>query len=102
MADQKQAAVDIDDCSLYGSWIWSVLGAGIAIPLGIKKKSFAPLVFYGSTGAMLDIWVGLSNCERAKQEQMNAKVAAQTRMAEDSLRRESNPDTQSFSEDKVY
>ncbi|KAL2610537.1 hypothetical protein R1flu_029110 [Riccia fluitans] len=77
MADQKVAsAEDIDDCSLYGSWIWSVAGALIAIPLGIKKKSLAPLVFYGSTGAMIDIWVGLSNCERAKQEQLHAKTAA--------------------------
>ncbi|KAG6551096.1 hypothetical protein Mapa_007331 [Marchantia paleacea] len=77
MADQKVGhADDIDDCSLYGSWIWSVAGALVAIPVGIKKKSLAPLVFYGSTGAMIDIWVGLSNCERAKQEQLQARAAA--------------------------
>ncbi|KAL3700579.1 hypothetical protein R1sor_018601 [Riccia sorocarpa] len=77
MAEQNVAhAEDNDDCSLYGSWIWSVAGALIAIPLGIRKKSFAPLVFYGSTGAMIDIWVGLSNCERARQEQLQAKAAA--------------------------
>ncbi|KAL3681296.1 hypothetical protein R1sor_024252 [Riccia sorocarpa] len=77
MPDHNVArAEDIDDCSLYGSWIWSVAGALIAIPVGIKKKSLAPLVFYGSTGAMIDIWVGLSNCERARQEQLQAKAAS--------------------------
>ncbi|KAJ6855235.1 hypothetical protein NC651_040029 [Populus alba x Populus x berolinensis] len=29
----------------------------------IKRKSFGPLVFFGTTGTMLDIIMGISQCE---------------------------------------
>ncbi|KAK6114833.1 hypothetical protein DH2020_007102 [Rehmannia glutinosa] len=32
--------------------------------VGIKRKSLAPLVFFGTTGTMLDIIMGVSACER--------------------------------------
>jgi len=54
------------------SWIFSVLGAALAIPVGIKKKSLAPLVFFGSTGAMLDIVQSFADCERERIEKERA------------------------------
>ncbi|KAK8966111.1 hypothetical protein KSP40_PGU004740 [Platanthera guangdongensis] len=47
-----------------GTWFFSVAGALIAIPVGIRKKSLGPLVFFGTTGTMLDIIIGVSQCER--------------------------------------
>ncbi|KAL3845547.1 hypothetical protein ACJIZ3_002950 [Penstemon smallii] len=51
-----------------GTWVFSVLGALVAIPVGIKRKSLAPLVFFGTTGTMLDIIMGISACEREHAE----------------------------------
>lgn len=69
---QKHAEQNLDDCSLYGSWIFSVMGALLAIPVGIKRKSLGPLVFFGSTGAMLDIVQGFADCERQRIEKERA------------------------------
>lgn len=55
-------------CSALGTWFFSVAGALLAIPVGIKKKSLAPLVFFGTTGTMLDIIMGISQCEREHAE----------------------------------
>lgn len=55
-------------CSALGTWFFSVAGALIAIPVGIRKKSLAPLVFFGTTGTMLDIIMGISQCEREHAE----------------------------------
>lgn len=54
------------------SWIFSVMGALLAIPVGIKRKSLGPLVFFGSTGAMLDIVQGFADCERQRIEKERA------------------------------
>ncbi|CAL5417374.1 unnamed protein product [Camellia sinensis] len=48
--------------------VFSVAGALLAIPVGIKRKSLAPLVFFGTTGTMLDIIMGISQCEREHAE----------------------------------
>eukprot|EP00270_Netrium_digitus_P008537 TRINITY_DN2559_c0_g1_i1.p1 TRINITY_DN2559_c0_g1~~TRINITY_DN2559_c0_g1_i1.p1 ORF type:complete len:110 (+),score=24.28 TRINITY_DN2559_c0_g1_i1:243-572(+) len=57
---------ELGDCALSSSWIFSVAGALIAIPVGIRRKSLAPLVFFGTTGAMLDIIQGITNCEKER------------------------------------
>ncbi|KAG9138862.1 hypothetical protein Leryth_007492, partial [Lithospermum erythrorhizon] len=54
--------------SALGTWVFSVAGALLAIPVGIKRKSLAPLVFFGTTGTMLDIIMGISACEREHAE----------------------------------
>lgn len=65
-------------CSALGTWVFSVAGALLAIPVGIKRKSLAPLVFFGTTGTMLDIIMGISACEREHAErQMKLMEEAQ-------------------------
>ncbi|KAI3859750.1 hypothetical protein MKW92_048862 [Papaver armeniacum] len=51
-----------------GTWVFSVAGALLAIPIGIKRKSLGPLVFFGTTGTMLDIIMGVTACEREHAE----------------------------------
>uniref|UniRef100_A0A7I3ZCW6 Uncharacterized protein n=1 Tax=Physcomitrium patens TaxID=3218 RepID=A0A7I3ZCW6_PHYPA len=46
--------------------------AAIAIPVGIKKKSLAPLVLLGSNGAMLDIVQSFADIEREWLEEEQA------------------------------
>ncbi|AES97710.2 transmembrane protein, putative [Medicago truncatula] len=39
----------LEDCSVsnaLGTWVFSVAGALLAIPVGIKRKSLAPLVIF--------------------------------------------------------
>jgi hypothetical protein len=69
-----------------GTWVFSVAGALLAIPVGIKRKSLAPLVFFGTTGTMLDIIMGITACEREHAErQMKLLEEAQSAAAETSL-----------------
>lgn len=64
-------------CSALGTWFFSVAGALIAIPVGIRRKSLAPLVFFGTTGTMLDIIIGISQCEREHAENQMKLLEAQ-------------------------
>lgn len=58
----------LGDCVLDRSWLCSVIGALVSIPVGIRRKSFQPLVFFGTTGAMADIILGITNCESERHE----------------------------------
>ncbi|KAL0323352.1 UNVERIFIED_CONTAM: hypothetical protein Sangu_1954500 [Sesamum angustifolium] len=68
-----------------GTWVFSVAGALIAIPVGIKRKSLAPLVFFGTTGTMLDIIMGISACEREHAERQMKLLEAQNTAAADAV-----------------
>lgn len=72
-------------CSALGTWVFSVAGALLAIPVGIKRKSLAPLVFFGTTGTMLDIIMGVSACEREHAERQMKLLEAQNAAADASL-----------------
>ncbi|AEE77723.1 hypothetical protein AtNW77_Chr3g0194841 [Arabidopsis thaliana] len=79
MGSQKNVK-HLEECTVsnaLGTWVFSVLGALVAIPVGIKRKSLGPLVFFGTTGTMLDIIIGVSQCEREHAEH-------QTKLLQDS------------------
>ncbi|KAL4596313.1 hypothetical protein ACB092_12G155400 [Castanea dentata] len=57
----------LEDCSVSKS----------QIPVGIKRKSLAPLVFFGTTGTMLDIIMGITACEREHAERQMQLLEAQ-------------------------
>ncbi|EPS69571.1 hypothetical protein M569_05198, partial [Genlisea aurea] len=72
----------LQDCSVanaLGTWVFSVAGAVIAIPVGIKRKSLAPLVFFGTTGTMLDIIMGITACEREHAERQQKMAMEEER-----------------------
>lgn len=46
-----------------------MLGTLISVPIGVRRKSLAPLVFFSSTGAMLDIILATQYHEWQKVEQ---------------------------------
>ncbi|KDP32773.1 hypothetical protein JCGZ_12065 [Jatropha curcas] len=87
MAGQENVK-HLEDCSVanaLGTWFFSVAGALVAIPVGIKRKSLAPLVFFGTTGTMLDIIMGISQCEREHAERQAKLLEAQNSAAEASV-----------------
>lgn len=65
--------------------MFSVAGALLAIPVGIKRKSLAPLVFFGTTGTMLDIIMGITACEREHAERQMKLLENQNSAADASL-----------------
>ncbi|XP_062111949.1 uncharacterized protein LOC133823303 isoform X2 [Humulus lupulus] len=82
----------LEDCSVsnaLGTWVFSVAGALLAIPVGIKRKSLAPLVFFGTTGTMLDIIMGITACEREHAERQMKLLEAQNSPNDGSLTSES-------------
>jgi hypothetical protein len=58
--------------------------------VGIKKKSLAPLVFFGTTGTMLDIIMGISQCERDHAERQMKLLEAQNISANAAAENESS------------
>ncbi|KAJ0785605.1 hypothetical protein HanOQP8_Chr02g0045081 [Helianthus annuus] len=85
MASQEDVK-HIEDCSVanaLGTWVFSVAGALLAIPIGIKRKSLAPLVFFGTTGTMVDIILGISACEREHAERQMKILEQQTSSSSD-------------------
>ncbi|GJP65566.1 hypothetical protein CLOP_g22441 [Closterium sp. NIES-67] len=64
---EKELQRALGECALSSSWIFTLGGCLIAIPIGIRRKSMGPLVFYGTTGAMVDIIQGISNCEKERE-----------------------------------
>ncbi|KAJ0960978.1 hypothetical protein J5N97_001056 [Dioscorea zingiberensis] len=80
MVGKQDEVKHLEDCTVanaLGTWVFSVAGALIAIPVGIKKKSLAPLVFFGTTGTMLDIIMGITQCEREHAERQTQLLEAQ-------------------------
>nr|CAN83756.1 hypothetical protein VITISV_028372 [Vitis vinifera] len=78
---QPTALSSLRPCAL-GTWVFSVAGALLAIPVGIKRKSLAPLVFFGTTGTMIDIIMGISACEREHAERQMKLLEDQNSAAE--------------------
>ncbi|CAK9147278.1 unnamed protein product [Ilex paraguariensis] len=84
----QQNVKQLKDCSVsnaLGTWVFSVAGALLAIPVGIKRKSLAPLVFFGTTGTMIDIIMGISACEREHAERQMKLLEDQSSVAAGAL-----------------
>ncbi|CAA7047869.1 unnamed protein product [Microthlaspi erraticum] len=91
----------LEECTVsnaLGTWVFSVLGALVAIPVGIKRKSLGPLVFFGTTGTMLDIIIGVSQCEREHAEhQMKLLQDSQNATSSESMATTNITETDSIS-----
>ncbi|KAE8672300.1 nodulation-signaling pathway 2 protein-like [Hibiscus syriacus] len=80
-----QEVKQLGECSVsnaLGIWVFSVAGALLVIPVGIKRKSLAPLVFFGTTGTMLDIIIGISARDRENSERQMKLLEAQNSTAQ--------------------
>lgn len=71
------------ECSMTESWIFSIGAALISIPVGIRRKSLGPLVFFGATGAMLDIIMSVTNCEREFQQKQQELLLQKEQQEQD-------------------
>eukprot|EP00884_Botryococcus_braunii_P015888 jgi/Botrbrau1/2983/Bobra.0026s0045.1 len=89
---EKELQQDLSDCVLKSSWIFTcrtfffasttlvsglvltmyqcllAVGLGLAIPLGIRTKSYVPLVTFGGGGTLLDMMAGVYKCGAQRKE----------------------------------
>ncbi|PRW61191.1 Hydroxyacyl-thioester dehydratase type mitochondrial [Chlorella sorokiniana] len=66
-ARKLQLEQELGDCVLNSSWFFCVAGVALAVPLGVKKKSYWPVVYLGLAGTLLDLINGLDKCKTQRQ-----------------------------------
>ncbi|KAL4458277.1 hypothetical protein ABPG75_013142 [Micractinium tetrahymenae] len=54
---------ELSDCVLGSSWFYCVAGVALAVPIGVRRKSYMPVVVLGLAGTMLDILNGYDKCK---------------------------------------
>ena len=57
--EEEELQRQLAECTLNKSWVFSVVGLAISVPLGLKFKSYNPVVYCGLTGTMLDLLNGM-------------------------------------------
>lgn len=55
---EKELQQALAGCVLDSSWFYCVAGVGLAIPIGVRLKSYNPLVYLGLSGTLLDLLNG--------------------------------------------
>ncbi|KAG2260750.1 hypothetical protein Bca52824_080044 [Brassica carinata] len=61
----------LEECTVsnvLGTWVFSVIDALVAIPVGIKRKSLGPLCSSAQPEPCSDIIIGVTQCEREHAE----------------------------------
>ncbi|KAI7842771.1 hypothetical protein COHA_003519 [Chlorella ohadii] len=66
-ARKRQLEQELSDCVLNSSWFFCVAGVALAVPLGVKKKSYWPVVYLGLGGTLLDLINGYDKCKAQRQ-----------------------------------
>ena len=49
-------------CTLESSWVFCAAGCAAAVPLGIRARSFAPLLYLGAGGTLADAALSWYRC----------------------------------------
>jgi hypothetical protein len=76
---EQQLQTALADCVFDSSWFWCLAGVLVAVPLGVKTRSYAPLLYLGAGGTALDLLQGWNRC----QPQRAALAAYQQSLKDD-------------------
>lgn len=60
--ETKDQETNFGECVLNNSWMFSVIAVALAVPVGIRLKSYVPLIHFGIVGTGVDIFVGVRRC----------------------------------------
>ncbi|KAL4423133.1 hypothetical protein ABPG77_004816 [Micractinium sp. CCAP 211/92] len=79
MADPREEELrqELSDCVM-NNWFFCVAGVALAVPIGVRMKSYMPVVALGLAGTMLDILNGYDKCKdqrAALESYMRSKEA---------------------------
>ena len=60
MADEREKELQkaLAECVLDSSWLCTVVGVALSIPVSVRLKSYNPLVYLGLTGTLFDLLNG--------------------------------------------
>ena len=65
--DLDKAKSALAECILDSSFKYCTLGIALAVPVGVKLKSYNPLVYLGLAGTLGDFLEGYHNCHEQRQ-----------------------------------
>eukprot|EP00873_Tetraselmis_striata_P018191 jgi/Tetstr1/438455/TSEL_027010.t1 len=54
----NEARAALVECVLDSSYKWCTLGIALAVPVGVRLKSYAPLMYFGMSGTLMDFLNG--------------------------------------------
>ena len=75
--DLDKAKSALSECVLSSSFKYCTLGIALAVPVGVRLKSYNPLVYFGIAGTLGDFLEGYHTC----QDQRLALEKCQKEMA---------------------
>lgn len=58
---------ELAECVMSHSYMWCLAGVLLSIPLGVKTRSYAPLLLLGAGGTAIDILHGWSDCMQQRE-----------------------------------
>ena len=75
--DLDKAKSALSECVLSSSFKYCTLGIALAVPVGVRLKSYNPLVYFGLAGTLGDFLEGYHTCEdqRLALEQCQKELA---------------------------
>ncbi|KAL4856377.1 hypothetical protein ACK3TF_003181 [Chlorella vulgaris] len=63
---EKQLGKELSDCVMGSPW-FCVAGLVLAIPLGVRSKSYMPVLYLGVAGTVLDLVTGFERCKDKRE-----------------------------------
>mmetsp|Transcript_9473 Transcript_9473/g.24147 ORF Transcript_9473/g.24147 Transcript_9473/m.24147 type:complete len:87 (+) Transcript_9473:287-547(+) len=69
----NEARAALVECVLDSSYKWCTLGIALAVPVGVRLKSYAPLMYFGMSGTLMDFLNGYHNCQEQRRAYEQAK-----------------------------
>ncbi|EFN54047.1 hypothetical protein CHLNCDRAFT_136121 [Chlorella variabilis] len=64
---EKELTSALSDCVLESSWLCTVVAVALAVPLGVRQKSYMPVVYLGLAGTVMDLLNGYDKCKEQRQ-----------------------------------
>ncbi|GMH41583.1 hypothetical protein BSKO_09493 [Bryopsis sp. KO-2023] len=58
---------NLSDCVLGKTYFATVVGCSLAIPLGVRYKSYLPLLYMGVGGTIVDLVNGYFQCQEERR-----------------------------------
>lgn len=62
----SKARAALAECVISSSYKYCTLGIALAVPLGVRLKSYNPLVYFGVAGTLGDYLEGYHNCQEQR------------------------------------
>ena len=63
----QKARSALAECVIDSSYKYCTLGIALAVPIGVKLKSYNPLVYLGVSGTLADFLEGYNNCQEQRE-----------------------------------